>query len=78
MFAYPKRTWATILEELSSSGPQVPSDELRGELDRYSEENLSSTAMAAYLLDVLDYKGAQSHLSMTSLSRGQIIKVFSP
>jgi len=57
MFAYPKRTWATILEELSSAGPQVPSDELRGELDRYSEENLSSTAMAAYLLDVLDYQG---------------------
>ena len=57
MFAYPKRTWSTILEELSSAGPQVPSDELQRELDRYSEENLSSSAMAGYLLDVLDYQG---------------------
>lgn len=57
MFAYPKSTWAEILAELSSSGPRIPSDGLIRNLAQYSEDYLSSRAMATYMLDVLDYQG---------------------
>jgi len=57
MFAYPKSTWAEILAELSSNGPRIPSDGLIQNLADYSEEYLSSAAMATYMLDVLDYQG---------------------
>jgi hypothetical protein len=57
MFAYPKSTWAEILAELSSNGPRIPSDGLIRNLAEYSEEYLSSRAMATFMLDVLDYQG---------------------
>lgn len=57
MFAYPKMTWAQIISELTSSGPRIPSDGLIHNLAEYSEEHLSSRAMATYMLDVLDYQG---------------------
>jgi hypothetical protein len=57
MFAYPKSTWAEILAELSFNGPRIPSDGLIRNLAEYSEEYLSSRAMATFMLDVLDYQG---------------------
>lgn len=57
MFAYPKLTWTEVFSELSAYGPRVPSEALIQDLAIYSEEYLSSSAMATYMLEVLDYQG---------------------
>lgn len=57
LFAYPKELLTTVFRALTDGGPAIPSEEVLAVFARHAENHLTTTAMAHYILDSLDYQG---------------------
>lgn len=57
MFAYPKEALISILGALEEQGPRLPSLGVLDFLADHAEKHQTSTAMATYLLEAIDYRG---------------------